>query len=34
MGLQVSLGQNDNKKIEIEKKTYFAWTFSNNQDSW
>ena len=32
MGLQISLGQNDNKKKRNRKK-YFAWAFSNNQDS-
>ena len=26
MGLRISLGQNDNEKIEIEKK-YLAWAF-------
>ena len=29
MGLQISLGQNDNEEIKIEK-TYLAWAFNNN----
>ena len=30
MGLQISLGQNDNKKNRNIKITYLAWAFSNN----